>query len=225
MNRFLIALSVVVFAHSLSAETVADVLSRMDASAPKFHGMSADITMVTFTSVINDTTSEKGTMEMQKLSPKDVRAVIKLQTEGSNDQRVLAFKGSGVRIYSAANNTYQDYDIGKKGLLNQYLLLGFGSSGKELSESYKISLVGSETVAGSKTSKLQMIPKDPEVLQHLSSVEVWIPENEADPIQQKFYEPSGNYRQVTYEHVQLNPSFGKGSLDFKLPAGARRQQQ
>ncbi len=49
-----------------------------------------------------------------------------------------------------------------------------------------------------------------------------MPNNVAYPIQQQFYEPSGNYRNVTYSNVKLNPSI-KGGLDLKLPPGAKKQ--
>jgi outer membrane lipoprotein-sorting protein len=117
----------------------------------------------------------------------------------------------------------QDYDVGKNSdVLNQFLLLGFGSSGKELAQSYEISAAGTENVAGVETTKLLLLPKSPGVKERLSKIEMWIPANAAYPIQQQFYEPSGNYRQVTYSNVKLNPSI-KGNLELKLPSGVKRR--
>ena len=224
MNRLFLALTLLVCASRLWADSLEAILSRMDVEASAFHGMSADVTMLTFTQILSDKTTEDGTMKMQRLKPKDIRALIELSS--GSDKRVLFFTGSKVRIYYPGLNTYQDYDMGKKGdLLNQYLLLGFGSSGKELSASYKISLEGTEPVEGKPASKLQLIPRDNHVLEHLNKVFVWIPEGGAYPVQQQFHEPSGNYRLVTYRGFQLNPSFGKGTLEFKMPSGAKAQQQ
>jgi outer membrane lipoprotein-sorting protein len=118
---------------------------------------------------------------------------------------------------------YQDYDVGKNSnVLNQFLLLGFGSSGKELAQSYEISAAGTENVAGVEATKLLLLPKSEGVKQRLSKIEMWIPANAAYPIQQQFYEPSGNYEKVTYSNVKLNPSM-KGNLELKLPSGVKRR--
>jgi len=102
------------------------------------------------------------------------------------------------------------------------LLLGFGSSGKELAQSYDISAGGTENVAGVETTKLLLLPKSAEVKQRLSKIEMWMPANAAYPVQQQFYEPSGNYERVTYSNVKLNPSI-KGNLELKLPSGVKRK--
>jgi outer membrane lipoprotein-sorting protein len=109
-------------------------------------------------------------------------------------------------------------------MINEFLLLGFGSSGKELAQSYNITFEGSEKVAGQNTSKLLLIPKDQKVLEHLSKAEVWFPDEAAYPVQQQFYEPSGNYRKATYSKIQLNPAI-QGNLELQLPPGAKRQSQ
>ncbi len=51
--------------------------------------------------------------------------------------------------------------MGKNGnVLNQFLLLGFGSSGKELSANYTITSEGTEKVGSADTTKLLLDPKD-----------------------------------------------------------------
>ncbi|SRR5579884_1813446 len=192
------------------------ILARMDKAAPNFHAMSANVDMVEYQKILDDKTTDKGTLEMQRTG-KTVRAVL------SFPDRVIGFLGKTVRIYYPNLNTYQDYDIGKNtNVLNQFLLLGFGSSGKELAESYDIQLEGTEKVAGQDTSKLLLIPKDSKVKEHLTRIEVWIPNDGANPVQQQFYEPSGNWRRVTYTDMKLNPPIS-GTLEMKLPPGAKKQ--
>ena len=71
-----------------------------------------------------------------------------------------------------SSKQYQDVDLGNKAdLTNQFLLLGFGSSGKDLSAAYTIQSEGEETVGGKTTTKLQLIPKDAKVKEKLSKVE------------------------------------------------------
>ena len=203
------------------AQSVDAVLARMDQAAPTFHAMSADVQMLTYTAILSDKTVENGTMKMQRLKANDVRAVIDFS--GGTDARVIAFLGKTVRIYYPKLKAYQDYEVGKNSdVLNQFLLLGFGSSGKDLMQSYSITMEGSEKVAGAETSKLLLTPKDPKVQQRLSKIEMWIPGDAPYPIQQQFYEPAGNYRTVTYSNINLKPPI-HGNLELKLPAGAKRQ--
>ncbi len=222
MKNFLFPLCLLVAGATLKAQTVDDVLARMDKAAPDFHAISASVEMTTYTAILSDTTKENGTLKMQRLKAGDVRAIIQFSGE---DARDIAFLGKIVRIYYPNLNTYQDYDLGKNSnVLNQFLLLGFGSSGKELAQSYNIKFEGSEKVADRQTSKLLLVPKDQKVLEHLQKVEVWIPDDAAYPVQQQFYEPSGNWRRATYTQIQLNPQI-QGILELQLPSGAKRQSR
>jgi outer membrane lipoprotein-sorting protein len=221
MKTIFLSLCVFVFALCLQAQSVEDVLKRMDKAAPAFRAMTADVQMVTYTAIIGDTTTENGTLQMQRLKPNDVRAIIDFSHQ--SDARVIAFLGRIVRIYYPNLKTYQDYEVGKNSdVLNQFLLLGFGSQGRDLAQSYTITSEGSGKVAGQDTEKLLLIPKDPKVKERLTKIEMWVPNDAAYPVQQQFYEPSGNYRKVTYTDIKLNPSL-KRPLELKLPPGVKRQ--
>jgi outer membrane lipoprotein-sorting protein len=216
-----LALCVLASAALAQTQDVNAILARMDQTAPAFRGMSADVQMKTLTAIIGDTTVENGTLKMQRVKNGGVRAI--LDFSGQTDAREIAFLGKIVRIYYPNLKSYQDYDVGKNtDVLNQFLLLGFGSSGKELAQSYEISGDGSEKIAGQDTTKLLLIPKDPKIKEHLSKIEIWVPNNEGYPVQQQFFEPSGNYRIVTYTNIRINPPM-KGTLELKLPAGAKKQ--
>jgi outer membrane lipoprotein-sorting protein len=191
----------------------------MDQAAPNFHAVSARITMTTHTAIIDDTTVESGTFKMQRLKG-ETRAV--LDFSGQRDARQIGFFGRIVRIYYPKLNSYQDIDVGKNSdVLNQFLLLGFGSSGKDLAANYKITAEGQEKLGGRETTKLLLAPNNPEVEKKLSKIEIWVPNDAAYPVQQEFYEPSGNYRIVTYSDVNIKPI--KGKLELKLPPGVKKQ--
>jgi outer membrane lipoprotein-sorting protein len=208
----------------LRADSVSAIQARMDQSAPSFHGLTANIQVTEFNATLTDKTVEAGTFQMQKRKAGDVRAIITFS--GSNDARTIAFFGKTVRVYYPNLSSYQDYDLGDKAqLTNQLLLLGFGTSGSDLAASYDISAEGEETIGGKSTTKLRLMPKDPAVKQRLAKVEIWIPGDASYPVQQKFYEgASGNWRQVTYSDIQLNPALPP-TLELKLPKGVKRQSQ
>lgn len=223
MRGCVVAFCLIAGSGMVQGENVASILARMDAAAPSFHGVSADLRMITHTAILNDDTVENGTLIMQRRSARDVRAIIDFTKQP--DSREMAFVGKNVTIYYPKLLQYTEYDVGKdSNVLNQFLLLGFGSSGRELAQNYTVTLQGAENVSGQDTAKLLLVPVDPKAFQYLAKIEMWIPNGEAYPIQQQFYEPSGNYRKVTYSNIKLNPPI-KGSLELKLPPGAQKQSQ
>ena len=114
-------------------------------------------------------------------------------------------------------------------MANQLLLLGFGSSGTELAQAYDIKYAGAEKVGTRPASKLELVPKDPNVLAKIAKVDLWIPDDVGYPIQQQFFDPQpdastpGNWRKVTYTNINLKPAI-TGTLEFKLPKGAKQQR-
>jgi outer membrane lipoprotein-sorting protein len=94
-----------------------------------------------------------------------------------------------------------------------------------LQANYVISEDGSESIAGRDATKLKLIPKDAELKSKLSEVELWIPADATYPLQQKFSESkaSGNYRQVTYSDVKLNPEMS-GALEYKIPPNTAKKK-
>jgi outer membrane lipoprotein-sorting protein len=118
----------------------------------------------------------------------------------------------------------QEYDISKyKDLAEQFLLLGFGTTSKELSAAYDVSLVGVENVGSEKTTRLQLIPKSKELLAHLLRVDLWISDSLGVPIQQKFYTPGDNYNLCTYSDVMKNPNLPDSAVKLNLPKGTKRE--
>ena len=115
------------------------------------------------------------------------------------------------------------YDLGKhRQLVDQFLLLGFGTPGSELQRGYDVKLLGEENIAGLATSRLELTPKSPAVREHLTKVDLWISAS-GHPVQQKFHKPSGDYTQVVYSDLAINPPFAKDALALALPAGVKRE--
>lgn len=209
---------------AFAADTVDTVLARMNEAAPKLHAMTADVSMITYSAVIDDKSTENGKLQMQKIAPNDVRAIIAFQ--GASDARTIALMGRIVEIYYPRLNTYQKYDLGGQSqMADQLLLLGFGSSGTELAQSYDIRLAGQEKVGAQDTSKIELTPKDAEVRKHVAKVFLWIPVDAGYPVQQQFFDPppSGNWRKVTYSNIDLHPDI-HGALELKLPKNAKPQK-
>jgi len=215
------ALCVWLVAAPIPAEDLQPILARMDEASLSFRAMTADVETTTFTKVIDDTAVQNGKLTMQRPKGKSTRAI--LDFSGEKDSRVIYLFNNTVRFYYPKLKLYQDIDVGKSSdVLNQFLLLGFGSSGKELMENYEITNAGSESVAGRETTKLSLAPKSAQAKETLIKVDVWIPQGAAYPVQQQFFKPSGNYVTVLYSNIKLNPPV-KGTLEYKLPSGTKKQ--
>jgi outer membrane lipoprotein-sorting protein len=204
----------------LQSQDVDSVLQRMNQAAPAFKAMIADLKMVTYTKILDDKATETGTVTMQRFRKNDTRAVIEFSGESA---RTLTLQAKTVRIYYPNLKQYQDYDVGKTVNVNQFLLLGFGSSGKELSANYDIKSAGAEKIAGVDTTKLILTPKDKKAQEHLKTAEIWVPNNSPNPVQQRFNEASGNYRLVTYSNIHINPRLPQ-DIQLTVPSGATQKR-
>lgn len=194
-----------------SAESLDAVLARLDQGAAKFHSMTADVKMTSYTAILNDSSTESGSLKMER-TKKGTEAIVDFT--GAQDQRTIGFFNQTIQLYLPKTKLLQIYRLGKKNnFLDQYLLLGFGSSGQDLKKGYNIQLAGSDVIEGKPATQLKLVPKEKKVQENLSQVEIWIPQDSDFPVQQKFYNPNGNYRLAVYSNLQLNPQIGELKLD------------
>jgi len=215
---FFLCLSIAVSA----AVSTDDVLSRMDQNAPKFTGLSADLTRVTYTKVIDESTTESGTILLKKQGSRDLQMLIDVTKP---DAKTVAFQGKKAEVFYPKLKTVQEYDIGKhKGLVDQFLLVGFGTTGKDLKANYDVKYAGDEPVGGQRAHKLELTPRSEQIKDKLRKLELWIAESGAYPVQQKLIQPSGDYYLFTYSGVKLNPQLTDDALKLKLPKGVKRER-
>src|SRR5262249_44281119 len=99
-------------------------------------------------------------------------------------------------------------------------------SGAELAKSYEVKLTGAETLGGQAVTKLELLPKSADAKKYVAKIELWIPANGAPyPVQEKIYEPSGDYRLITYSDVKINPPLKADAVKLKVPSGVKTQQK
>jgi outer membrane lipoprotein-sorting protein len=196
-------------------------LAHMDQSAAKFTGLSADLRRAHHTAVINEDTLDIGIILIKRPKPHDTRMLIDVKEP---DARKAAIDSRKLQIYEPKSQTVTEYDLGKyRAMVDEYLLLGFGNSSKELQNSYSISLGGPETLGGEKTTRLELIPKTQEALAHLKKVDLWISDTTGLPVQQKFYLPGGDYDLATFSNMKLNPNLPDSAVKLDLPRGVKRE--
>jgi outer membrane lipoprotein-sorting protein len=191
----------------LRADTIQEILERMNADAPKFSGVTADLSRTEISGPpINDSETTTGTLTLIKKNGA-ISALINFVTP---DPKEYLFRGSLMQEYLPKANVINQYDLGKhSGLINQFLTLGFGASGRELEKNYDISDGGAETlkIAGKdvKTRKLVLVPKSPEATEIIKKIDFWVQDGTSYAVQLKIYEPSKNTNTAVYSNIQLNP--------------------
>jgi len=203
-----------------AADNLSAVFANIDQAAAKFKSLTADIRRVTHTDVINEDTVDSGTIRLKRTRPREMRMLIDLVEP---DPKSVLVQGKKAEVYYPRIKTVQEWDLGKnRDLMDQFFLAGFGTTSHELQEAYTVRLAGLETIAGQKTTHLELIPKSKEVLQHLKRFELWIADENGLPVQQRFV-PAGQSVLVTYTNLKVNAGLPDSALKLQLPKGVKRE--
>jgi outer membrane lipoprotein-sorting protein len=194
------------------------ILARMDRAAKGFKAMTAQVTYVTHTEVLNEDDKETGTITMKKVHAGEVQGLVDFT---SPDRKSIAFEKRTAREYLPKLKTLQVFDLKKHGeQIDQFIMIGFGTSGSELAKDYDMTVLATEPWQGQQTVHLQLIPKSGDAKQYVQKLELWIPaQGDPYPLHEKILEPSGDYRLVTYSELKINPPLPADALELKLPPG------
>ncbi len=195
------------------------VLASMDSAAASFKSLTAKLRHVNYTSIINDTSEQTGEIRVLK-TPKGLGMIIEF---GGQDPTVIAFADRKAEKYYPKILTVYEYDLGKhRSLVDQFLMLGFGTSGRDLTRNFTVKVAGEETVNGQKTAHLELTPRSRELAEKLKHAELWVGAG-GQAVQQKFVERSGNYTLASYIDLKVNAPVTPEGVKLKLPAGVKRE--
>ena len=67
---------------------------------------------------------------------------------------------------------------------------------------------------------MELIPKSPDVLRRLKTVEIWISDATQCPLRQIFHQADGSTRTADFSALEVNPKIPGDT--FELPKGAKR---
>jgi outer membrane lipoprotein-sorting protein len=195
------------------------VFARLDKAAAGFKSFSANMQRLTHTDVINSDDIDRGTI---KLKRSNARSDLKMLIEISEpDPKAVAVQGKKGQLYYPRMKTVQEYDLGKfREWLDQFYLMGFGTTSKELQDTYAVKYLGTDTKGGKRVSGMELIPKSKEISQHIKKFELWLSDENGLPIEQKIY-PAGQYIVVTYSKISINPDIPDSALKLQLPKGTK----
>lgn len=199
-------------------EALEDVLGRMNRSAQSFHSLTAKMHRVQFTAVLGESSTMDGTMRLKR-ERGGTTAVVEFQPP---DPRTVFVKGRNIQIFYPKANSVEIYDASKYlSNIDQFLLLGFGTTSAELMKSYELKAGGVEAIGGKTCTRIDLTPKAADMKQLLTKIELWIPEGDSNPSREKVTEPSKNYELVDYSDIKLNPPLPDSAFEFKLPKGVK----
>jgi outer membrane lipoprotein-sorting protein len=183
--------------------------------------MTADFGQIKHTAVVDENSNSSGKIKIKKKPPAVILAWLEFTAP---DPKTIIINDKIVDIYLPLIKTVQEADLGKhKDWVEQFLLLGFGTSRSDLERAYNVSLGGPEAINGEAATRLVMISKNPEVNRRISKFELWISDKSGEPVQQKFYEPSGDYNVFTYRDMKVNPNLSDSEM-AKAPKGSFKKE-
>jgi len=196
------------------------VLHQLDVAAASFRTVSADFVFDTEqVDPVPDTDIQKGTVYYERKGSSFSMAAHISQVNKRVLTRVYGFFGGAFKLYDKVTNQVTRFS--KAGKFESYIMLGFGASGKDLEQKWNIRYLGSETIDGIKTEKLELVAKDEEVRKVITKVTIWIDPERAVSLKQRFDEGPDTYRICTYSHFKLNQPLPADA--FKLSTDSQTQ--
>src|SRR5438270_2780262 len=149
-----------------------DVLATMDATAAKFRTAEANFTWTMFNSVINDATEKQtGTIYFRRTSKETQMAA----DIGTPERKQVLFSEGKIQLYQPKLDTVDTVDASAhREEFETFLVLGFGSSGSDMRNSFDIKYDGEDKAGGVDAVKLELTPKSETIRRHFSQILLWI---------------------------------------------------
>jgi outer membrane lipoprotein-sorting protein len=201
------------FAQTWNLESI---LRQLDSEAKSFRAMSASIEKTKVTVIVNDRSTETG-----QISVRGDKMLIELEKP---DSRTILRDGDKLFVYTPRTKRLEEYDLGKhKALVDQFLLLGFGSSGGDLKKGYLPTFLGEQSLDKKRVLLLELTPKEEKVRAQIARIHLWLDMSTWLPVQQRFYETgSGDYFEMHYTSILRNPRIPDSKFKPKWPKGITR---
>lgn len=192
------------------------VLRQIDQAAPHIHSVIADSQSDQYTAIVDDHTIESGKLYYRKTSHGPELALDITQPPAS--QKTFIYKNETGWMYVPQSKQVQKYDLSKnRSVVEQFLLLGLGGSGHDLLKSFTVRLVGRPILDGAPTVELELKPRHADLSRNIVAIDLWYSTRTWVAVQQKVLQQGGDYRQLHYTHIELNPHVADSHFDTRFP--------
>jgi outer membrane lipoprotein-sorting protein len=217
VSRFFVCFGLSLVMSATSAFAAGDLkttLAKLDAAAAKFRSTSADFEFNSVqTDPVPDTEVQKGTAYYQRKGTTFQMAAHIAEVNGRKVPKVYVIAEGKLKLDEPLINQVTTFS--NLSQYEGYLILGFGASGKDLSDKWDITDEGPETINGVKTEKLDLVAKDPKVKKNLPKVTIWVDLDRGVSLKQYFDQGQGQSRTCTYTNIKINESLPGDAFTFK----------
>jgi len=173
----------------------------MDKTAASFHSAQASFVWDQYQRVVNETDTQKGKVFYRK-NGKDTQMAADITDP---DAKYVLVSDGKIQVYQPRIDQVTIYDPGKnRDTVESFMVLGFGGGGHDMLKTFDVQYLGTETVNGSETARLDLIPKAQSVRNSIAHIILWIDPERGVSLQQQLFEPSGDYRLAKYADIQIN---------------------
>jgi len=133
-------------------------------------------------------------------------------------QQLLIDKGK-LQIYTPNLKQVQEASLGEhQDKVEMFMALGFGQSSQDLKKNFAVSVGPDEVVEGRKTTVLELKPNNSSMFK---SVQMWMDQQKWVAIQIKTTESSGDYLNLKFYNIKINPNIPESTFILKLPGDVR----
>jgi outer membrane lipoprotein-sorting protein len=214
LHRILAAATFALAASAAQAQQqtpqVQAILTKLDVASAHFTSAQADFEKDLYNAVIKDTDKQSGKVYFKRESGNTQFGMI---LEGAN-ARVAEYKNGTIRDYNPSTKCYDSVQA-SPGKIETFLTIGFGGSGRDLAKAWTITDQGPETIDGTKTEKLDLMPKDDGVKANINHVVLWIDLDRDVSLKQVFYTTSGDTQTAHYSDIRLNQKVDTKPFEVK----------
>jgi len=196
---------------------LSEILSRMNDSAKNLKTVSADLEYTKVTVLVDDKSTETGRIFYHK-SKKEILIDIT-----KPEAKTVLFKKNKAEIFLPKINQIQEYNLEEQsGLVEQFFLLGFGTESDKLRKDYDFKFLTEEELDGDTTAVLELTPRSESTAAQLTKIHLWVSEESWLPVQQKFFQPGGDYFVARYTAVRVNRQLPPSTFQIPGAKDAKR---
>jgi outer membrane lipoprotein-sorting protein len=197
---------------------LAEILNDMNEASKRLKTVSANIEYTKVTVLVDDKSTESGQLYFRRGKTPEIRIDIQ-----KPDTKVLLLERNRGEMYFPKIKQIQEYDLSQKSdLVQQFLLLGFGTDSNELKKAYNITYAKEEDLEGDTTALLELVPRSGAAKGQATKIQLWVNEESWLPAQQKFFQPGGDYLLAHYSGVKVNRVLPGSTFELNADPGAKR---
>lgn len=195
-------------------EDLKSVLDRLNLSAANFRTAEAEVEFDTIeTDPVPDTDVQKGIIYYERKDGSVRMGVHMREHNGKPSGKEYTYIGGTFMLFEPSINQVTTYT--KAGKWESYVVLGMGASGTDLQAKWNITYLGSETVDGVKTEKLELVAKDADMRKNLTKVDIWLDVAHAVSLKQVFIFSSTSTYVSHFSNFEFNKPLSKDAFAFK----------